>query len=288
MATITSELQGRLLTLVNRTGYAVGVAGKVLPAGGTLQVRLADVQNQKRVVEMGVEIHLDPRYMDELQSLVDSEKISIAVESDVKIDGTAAQELDAPLDAQLQAAREVWNNLAAADADGIKTAFTAPAADTTYTGSDLDGAVGPGYLGPPRNITFTGTCGVGEDLDGGTAVIVGEDIDGQLRSESVTLSVVAASATATDEGAIAFRRVDSILIPADASGSPGDYEIGFGNKIGFSRPMQQGFPVAEFEDNAVATPGTVVLSGTSAPNGTYAPNTDPNGVHDYILVYVPA
>lgn len=271
---ITSTLEGRLLTLVNRTSRSLGAAGKVIPPGHARNVRLAVVQGNSK-------------YMDELNTHAEEGRISISLDGSPLFQSQAAA-LDAPIGGDLQVTREVWNNLAAADADAIKAAFASPAADTTYSGSQLDGAVGPGEMLPPRNIVITGTTGVGEALDGGTAVVIGEDIDGVLRTENFTLAAIGASSSDVQTGVIAFKRIMSVTMPADASGSPGDYEIGFGVKVGLGRSLTQGALLNEFTDNAVpVTAATVVLAGTSAPNGTVQFDTAPNGVHDYAVAYVP-
>jgi hypothetical protein len=271
---ITSTLEGRLLALVNRTSRSLGAAGKVIPPGRQREVPLAVVQGNSH-------------YMDELNDHAVGGRLSITLDGSPLFQTDSAV-LDAPVGGDFQAAREVWNNLETADVDGIKTTFAAPAADTTYSGTDLTGVTGPGEMVPPRNIVITGTTGVGEDLDGGTAVVIGEDIDGTLRTENITLGAIGASTSDTATGVTAFKRVVSVTMPADASGSVGDYEIGFGTKIGLSRKLEQGAPLREFTDNAVpGTAATVVLSGTSEPNGTVEFDTAPNGVHDYILAYVP-
>jgi len=276
MATITSTLQGRLLTVFNRTSRSVGAAGRVVGPGRSRQIRLAEVQGS-------------PTKMDNLNTMIDAGLISVQLDGSA-LHEAAASVLDAPVGGEFQATREVWNDLPAADVDAIKVAFTAPAVDTTYSGggANLDGAVGPGEMVPPRNIVITGTTGVGEALDGGTAIVIGEDIDGVLRSENIALGAIGASASDTATGVLAFRRVISVLIPGDASSPAGDYEIGFGTLVGLSRPLTQGVLLNEFTDNAVpGTGATVVLSGTSAPNGTVEFNTAPDGAHDYIVAYVP-
>lgn len=274
MATIIQTLEGRLLTIFNRTANSVGLCGIVVKPGQTRQFNLSKVQESDK-------------YMADLENAWAAGIISLAVDG-VAIQEVDAGQLDAPMPGDVELTREIFNDLVAADPDGIKKSFTAPAADTTYAGSDLDGDVGPGEMLPPRNVTITGTTGVGEALDGGNAVVILEDIDGQLRTETIALSVLGASTSATDEGVIAAKRIVSVLIPADASGSPGDYEIGFGNKIGLKRPLTVGGLIDEKEDNATpGVAGTLVLSGTSAPNGTYTPNTAPDGAHDYIVAYVP-
>jgi hypothetical protein len=275
MAILTQTLEGRLLTIVNRTNGSVGVVGKTVRPGASKNFQLSKVQENEK-------------YMDELNTAVNAGRISLMVDG-IALKGAAVEELDTPLDATIPVTREVFTDLLASVDNAIKTSFTAPASDTTYSGSDLDGAeVGAGEMLPPRNVIITGTTGIGEALDGGNAVVIGEDIDGQLRSETIPLSVLGASTSAVDRGVNAFKRVVSVMIPADASGSPGDYEIGFGLKSGLKRPLEIGGLIAEFEDNAVVgTAGTVVLAATSPPNGTYSPNNAPDDAKDFIITYAP-
>jgi hypothetical protein len=274
MATIIQTLEGRLLTIFNRTSNSIGLCGIVVKPGQTRQFKLSKVQESDK-------------YMSDLETAWANGTISLAVD-DVPIQEVDAGQLDAPLPGDVEITREVFNDLVAADPNGIKESFTAPAADTTYSGSDLDGTTGPGEMLPPRNVSITGTTGIGEALDGGDALVIGEDIDGQLRTETITLEAVGPSATDTELGATAFKRIVSVMIPGDASGSPGDYEIGFGDKIGLKRPLEVGGLLDEKEDNATpGTAGIIVLSGTSAPNGLYTPNNLPDGSRDYIIAYVP-
>ena len=274
MSTLSFPATGRTLTLINRTSRVLGVAGTTIGPNGTKTISLRKV-------------HGHPTYMSTMEALIRTGSLQVQLTQDV-LSATDMGQLDAPLSGDLWLARDIFTNPATADVDAIKASFTAPAADTAYSGSDLDGAIGAGDLDFARNITIKGTCGVGEALDGGDAIVTGTDADGQAMTEVITLSAVVASANATDEGAYAFKTVTSVMIPADASGSPGAYEIGFGNKFGLSKPLSQGGLLQETTDNAIpGTGATVVLSATALPNGTVAFNTDPNGVHDYIVYYIP-
>jgi len=274
---ITQTLEGRLVTVANRTSAAIGAAGRVVRPGRSVDIPLAEIQG-------------NAHYMEDINTHIANpgSGLSVAVDGSPIVAANVSV-LDAPLSGDLQATREVWTDLMAAVDDAIKKSFTAPSADTTYSGSDLDGdEVGPGEMLPPRNIVITGTTGVGEALDGGTAVVIGEDIDGTLRTENLTLGAIGQSTSDVAIGVIAWKRIVSVTIPADASGSPGDYEIGFGTKVGLYRKLTQGALLKEFTDNAVpGTAATVVLAGTSLPNGRVEFNTAPNGTHDYIVAYVP-
>lgn len=273
MATLVFPNTGRTLTITNRTGKILGVVGTTVGPYNTKNVPLRKMLGH-------------PTYMSSLETLIANGDVTAQVVGDV-LSSDDASKLDAPLSGELWVSRQLWTNPVAADVDAIKTSFTAPAADTTYSGTDLDGVTGAGEFDYARTLTVTGTCGGGEALDGGTAVIHGLDIDDQPISVNLTLSVVGGGASATDETTAAFKQITSVLIPADASGTPGSYEIGFGKKFGLMRPLTQGGLLQETTDNAVpATPATVVLAASALPNGTVEFDTDPNGAHDYIVYFI--
>jgi len=273
MATLVFPQTGRTVTITNRTGKVLGVLGTTVGPFGTKSINLRKLLGH-------------PTYMSSLETLITNGDVSAQVVGDV-ISSEDASKLDAPLSGELWLTRQVWNNPVAADVDAIKTSFTAPAADTTYSGSQLDGIVGAGELDYARNIVITGTTGGGEALDGGTAIVTGIDIDNQPIQENFTLGAIGASTSDTQTGVKAFKQVTSVLIPGDASGTPGSYEIGSGTVFGLVRPLTQGALIQEATDNAVpGTGATVVLAATAEPNGSVDFNTAPNGAHDYIVYYI--
>jgi len=273
MATLSFPSTGRLLTLINRTGQVLGVVGTTIGPFGTKTVPLRRIQGH-------------PTHMSKLETLIRNGDVQASVTQDI-LDANDVSKLDAPLSGEIWLTRQVFTDPVAADVDAIKTSFTAPAADTTYSGAQLDGVVGAGELDYARNIVITGTTGGSEALDGGTAVVYGVDTNGQPIQENFTLGAIGASTSDTATGVQAFAKVTAVLIPADASGTPGAYEVGFGDLLGLIRPLSQGGLLAEFEDNAVpGTPGTIVLSGTSAPNGTYSPDSSPDGSLDFIVYFI--
>jgi hypothetical protein len=228
-----------------------------------------------------------PTYMSQLQALVHAGKIQVQMTSDILAEEDVKY-LDAPLTGEVWLTRDIFTNPAAADVNGIKVSFAAPAAITNYSGTDLDGVVGAGELDFARNITVTGTAGALEALTGKTMVFTGVDRDGQAISESLVVAARAGGESGTDAGVHAFKRISNIYVPADASGTPGSYEIGFGTKLGLSRPLTQGGLLKEFTDNAApGGPATLVLSPTAMPNGTVEFFTAPNAAHDYVVYYIP-
>jgi hypothetical protein len=273
MATLTFPSTGRTLTIINRTGRILGVVGTTVGPYNTKSVPLRKMLGH-------------PTYMSSLETLINNGDVTAQVVGDV-ISSDDASKLDAPLSGELWLSRQIWTNPAAADVDAIKASFATLAADTTYSGTDLDGTTGAGEFDYARTVTIKGTTGGGEALDGGTAVISGLDIDGQSMQVNLTLSAIGGSTNVTDETTAAFAQITSVLIPGDASGTPGSYEIGFGKKFGLVRPLTQGALIQETTDNAVpGTAATVVLAASGAPNGTLEFNTDPDGVHDYIAYFI--
>jgi hypothetical protein len=228
-----------------------------------------------------------PTYMSQLQALVHAGKIQVQLTSDILAEDDVKY-LDAPLTGEVWLTRDIFTNPALADVNAIKVSFAAPAVATSYNGVTLDGVVGAGELDFARNITVTGTAGALEALTQKTMVFTGVDRDGQAMSESLVVTARAGGASGTDAGIHSFKRISNIYVPADISATPGSYEIGFGVKLGLSRPLTQGGLVKEFTDNA--TPGgaaTVVLSPTAMPNGSVQFNTAPDGTHDYVVYFIP-
>lgn len=262
------------LTVTNLTNNQVGVAGKVIAAGASKTIPLRIVQGH-------------PTYASSMSTLINANKIAVSLDG-TPLSAAEVLVLDAATPESQIIVKEIWENPAAADDNGIVTSIDMDAAGLDLSGADLDGAIGGGTMDPPRNITITTTTEAGEAIEGGDAVITGLDVEGNVRSETITIAALGAGTSQVDTGAICFKQVTRVQLPTDASGSPGAAEVGFGSIMGFSNKLQYGGLVSEHVDNAVpGTAGTVVLSGTSAPNGTYDPNTAPNGAHDYVVCFIP-
>jgi len=182
---------------------------------------------------------------------------------------------------------EEFTDPAAADVDAIKASFASAAAAQSFSGTDLDGAVGTGTMSPPRNITITTSTHA--DIDAVDVVITGLDINGATLTETVTLTD---GGGATDVGAKAFASVTQVDIPAQ-SGTGGAIQIGFGALIGFSKKLKSraGAPVVTYENEAGtvkaadALAGTYADAATGAPNGTVSPATAADGSNDYAYIY---
>jgi hypothetical protein len=269
-------MAAKTISVSNTSQQIVGALGTTFSPGSTKSIELGTLLGRSD-------------HRDELAGHVDAGRLAVSLDGDL-LSGNEVRLLDAPKPSELGIIREVFTDVATADQDGIVASFVAPAVETTLSGTDLDGAVGGTVMDPPRNVTIYGAAAGGEALEEKDIVVTGVNADGQTVSETITAAARAATENGTDAGAVAFKQVVSILVPADASGSPGDYEIGFGTVMGLKAPLVKGGLLSEHVDNAVpGTAGTVVLSGTSAPNGTYAPNSAvaPNGSRDYVIVYLP-
>lgn len=263
------------LTVINRTSNTIGVAGRVIGPSATLSIALREVQGH-------------PTRASKMAEQVTDNLISVSLGND-GLSAAEVEKLDAPVPGTLAIVKDVFVDVDTADRNGIKASFIAPAAATTYSGSDLDGVVGSGTMDPPRNITIYGNAGGGEALAEKDIVITGVDVEGNTITETITASALTGVDTGTDTGTTCFAKVTSIYVPADASGSPGDYEIGFGEAFGFSSPLSYGGLIGEFVDNAEPTAGTVATAANAAPNGSYTPHGTAiaNGSRDYALSYVP-
>lgn len=96
----------------------------------------------------------------------------------------------------------------------------------TISGSSLDGAVGQGLISPPKNVTLT--LSNHADWDATTAVVTGEDEDGAVTTENLSIPN---GGNATVTGSVIFSKVTSIYIPAQ-SGTGGTFTAGTGVKLG--------------------------------------------------------
>jgi hypothetical protein len=169
-------------------------------------------------------------------------------------------------------------NPIAGSANGILTSTSINAATpiTTFTGAlAVNGAV---TLDVPRNVVAAWT---------GTAVmtVTGFDEYGAL--------VVESSASGTSfTGKKAFSRITRVAVSANVTACT----VGTGNVLGL--PMRLpgtalAYVLKELEDNAVASPGTVVgglaqgtksTATTADVRGTYAPASTPDGNKTFALV----
>lgn len=178
---------------------------------------------------------------------------------------------------------EELTNVPAAAANGIKLAIATVAATVTYSGAQLDGAVGGGTMSPPRNITVTTAGSTPADAPA-TATINGVDVNGDVISETITVAQTATIAN----GVKAFAKVTSIVLPV-ADGTDATLAFGFGLVAGLSKKLKaragNNSLIREIAAGSVVTNGTIVAAATGLPNGTYSPNSAFNNTNDYAIYY---
>lgn len=108
----------------------------------------------------------------------------------------------------------------------VSTPVATAIAAQTVSGASLDGAVGQGLISPPKNITLTLTSHA--DFDATTAVVTGEDEEGQVIEEDFAIPN---GGNATVTGSKIFAKITSVYIPAQ-SGAGGAVTVGTGVKLG--------------------------------------------------------
>lgn len=181
-----------------------------------------------------------------------------------------------------------YTNEPAADVDGIKAAFASVTSIITYSGTDLDGAVGTSDMDAPRNVTITtGAAGTPADAPA-TATVTGLDIFNNVITEDITISQTAA----TVAGVLTYKSVTSVALTA-GDGTGATLQIGFGTLMGLSKPLisRAGAAAVLMENDAGtmlaadAVTGTFVDAATAGPNGTYEPSTAQNGTADFAVWY---
>jgi len=275
MSLVSWSEGGLQLTLINRTAHSLGAAGVVIGPHNSMNVSLRKVQGHRS-------------YMSELQTLKANGDLDVQLNGDI-LAALECGQLDAPLSGEFQAVRDVWNNVLTIDRDGVKTSFTAPAVATTYSGATLTGAYGDANFDYPRNVQVYTVCGGGENTIQKSFVFTGVDLNDQVLQETLIVPAQAPAGNSTTQGLYAFKRVTSVTVPLDTSGigTTGAHEIGFGKKLGFSKPLTQGGVIAQFVGNVAAAPGTIALATVGLPNGTYSPALDPTDARDWVVVFIP-
>jgi hypothetical protein len=265
---------GRTVSITNLTRSSIGVAGTVIGPYKTKTISLRYIEGH-------------PTHATKLATLVSARKARVVYNSDA-LSTAEAQTLDAPISAELRMVRDVFANVLTVDANGVKTVWTAAATAQTYSGAALNGAYGAIPFDVARNVTIHAVTAGGEALEEKDFIVTGLDMYGQPLTETITVPARGAGEDVTTQGTSCFKSVTSVYVPGDASGSPGDYEIGFGKALGLSKSLTQGGLVGEFFDNAVpAVAGTIALAAAAAPFGSYTPNDDPNDAHDWVIMYIP-
>lgn len=177
---------------------------------------------------------------------------------------------------------EEWTNPAAASATGLLGAQACTLATQTYDTSDFTGS---GVLTYPRLISITTAGNTPADAPA-TCALTGEDIDGNVITETVNVPQTATTAYSTK----VFKKLTGAAFSA-GQGTDATCSIGFGAGIGLSKtPKSRAGAVAALVEisagTVIAAPtGTITAPATNPPYGLYTPSSAPNGTNDYALYY---
>jgi hypothetical protein len=197
--------------------------------------------------------------------------------------GDLRDDVEEELSPMAALAVEEWENVAAADTDGVLASVASANGDVAYVEADLVGAAAV-VLDPPRNVTIT---------TGGTAAngftdceVVGKDING----DDMTEAIGSINSAATHAGAKCFAEVTGLNFTGGTDATA-THEAGFGSIIGLAKPMKTragaGAMLSAIEAGTLGAPpaGTVEVAGTAEPNGSYDASAAPNGTNDYAVYY---
>ena len=179
--------------------------------------------------------------------------------------------------------RQTWTDPAAPDDNGYSLSHAG--AGSAGTTSMTLGGVLAGVADFARNVVITVTHGSSVVAMSGT--ITGTDIYGKTITEA--WSVTAGTTSKVFTGNKAFKTVTSITETVAADASANTIIAGTGKKFGLERYAEAPVIVAETENGAVPTAGTVVARSTASTadaRGTYAPNSAPNAALDFELWYI--
>jgi hypothetical protein len=176
-------------------------------------------------------------------------------------------------------------NVPAAAVNSIKLAVASSASAVVYQSTALDGAIGQGILDPARPLSIT-TAGATPADAPATALVHGFDAQGKGVTETITVPQVAA----TQDGAVCFRQVTRIDLPA-GQGVAATMAFGIASTLGVPRKVKSRTGLQEIQrelmDGALIDPptGALTTAVTNPPYGGYIPVAPPNGAHDYAIYY---
>lgn len=144
----------------------------------------------------------------------------------------------------------------------------------------------------PRNVTFTTADNGASALNvPNTATILGTDVNNASLTEIVSGLNAGAGFY---EGSFAFKTITRISFSASTAPDASTISIGFGSKLGLSKPVKTRANVPNvLEENINDTrntggngmTSTFTTAAVGLPNGTYTPSTPPNGALNYAIVY---
>ena len=181
---------------------------------------------------------------------------------------------------------ETWTNAITLDDNGYLTTTAGPNATTstpTLVGALVTSGVGISTYA--RNVVITVTHS--SSVVAMSGVITGTDVHGNVITEAWSVTATGTSKVYT--GTKAFKTVTSVTLVAATDASANSIIIGTGDKLGLSERCASVMIVAEEQDGALATAGTVVKGSsvsTADYYGTYDPNSALNGALDFDLWYL--
>lgn len=184
-------------------------------------------------------------------------------------------------------AKDSFVNPSTIDTDGISVSHAGASVAGT-TSMTIGGALASGgvaTLTPARNVVITVTHASSVVAMSGT--ITGKDMYGRIITEAWSVTATGTSKTFT--GAVAFKTITSITEVIAADASTNTIIVGDGKKLGLSFKAATPRIVAETEDGALPTAGTIVAASAAANadyRGTYAPNSTLNGALDFVVYYI--
>lgn len=150
--------------------------------------------------------------------------------------------------------------LATLDADGVKTSFTVPFVDTTYSGASLNGVlISNGALTRNGNITVALSNQAGGFTAGSTITIVGKHPYYDVQQREV-LTIPGANGNVTLVGAKIFKAGEPLEITIEAQpniATDGTLLIGVGEAVDVSPPANWVY---------VNAPGTLYVHLRNDPN----------------------
>lgn len=170
---------------------------------------------------------------------------------------------------------QFWQDPAAADTDGvIALAATAAAQDVTTGLTNPDVA---------RNLTATVAASTAAHIKAVQVTVYGTDYNDNEISED--LPAFTEDTAGSVAGSKAFKTVTRVVVPA-MDGATAQVSIGWGNKLGFKKPLVANTVILMTADGVKETTApTVAFDKAVLANNTIAPNTALNGARDFMVLW---
>lgn len=121
-----------------------------------------------------------------------------------------------------------------ADTNAILETTNATEAIQTITNFG-SAVIGGGYMNPARTLTVTTSADVGGYVAASTVVVTGRDANGAVITETFTITDVDGNEVLV--GTVAFSKVDSVVIAAQAASTGGAFIVGVQDIVCDSRDL---------------------------------------------------